>query len=114
MEGEGSGEKRPKKLEPSWKPTRGGKKAKKQQARAEAFVAKQDEAAKASGGDPSGFVVVSAAEEEFPHFRPEDRIAIVVHVLLFLSLRPKLHQRHLPRFLFHRLWFQPPNLRQFL
>ena len=76
MEGEGSGEKRPKKLEPSWKPTRGGKKAKKQQARAEAFVAKQ-EAAKASGGDPSDFVVVSVAEEEFPDFRPEDRILFV-------------------------------------
>ena len=76
MEGEGSGEKCPKKFEPGWKPIRGGEKAKKQQVRAEALVAKQ-EAAKASGGDPSGFVVVSVAEEEFPDFRPEDRILFV-------------------------------------
>lgn len=73
MEGEGSGEKRPKKFQEGWKPTRGGKKAKKQQVRAEAFVAKQ-EAAKASGGNPEDFVVVSVAEAEFPDFRPEDRI----------------------------------------
>jgi hypothetical protein len=69
MEGGGSGDKRPKKFEEGWKPTRGGKRAKKQQLLAEAFVAKQ-QASKASGGDPE-----DVKSEEFPDFKEGDRVS---------------------------------------
>ena len=86
------GDKRPRKFEPGWKPRRGGKKAKKQQLLAEAFVAKQV-AAKAANTDPSAFVVVRVEKEaeEFPTFGVNRFPVFQVHLQVVQGFQLQSH-----------------------